>query len=180
MRVLHHLAPEFDFLLDGHFLHRFQMLQHGRAHHVLAHETERGVELFRRAHHVVEGDVGILRHFHERRKRMQVPERKCVVTVARHLVQKLPPETHAPHFRDVLLRRIARVRVTRRARVERDVELDAAPLDKRRVFAVFQLAKRSEFDCFGNVQSTIHRADRVRSDNEIIGARSFNSCGDGI
>ena len=67
---------------------------------------------------------------------MQVPQRQHVVSMPRHIVEKLAPEIEAPHFGDVGLRGVAVIGVARRAEVERRVEFDAAPLDTRGVIRI--------------------------------------------
>ena len=61
--------------------------------------------------------------------------------MAGHVVEEVPPELHAPHFRDILLRGVAGIGVAGGAEIERDVELDAALGDVRQSWgAVFAAA----------------------------------------
>jgi hypothetical protein len=128
LRVLHDPAPEGDLLLDGHLLQRREFPR--LIIHVQAREGgiphRSGFPL-----HIRECHVGILRHAHHRGERMQTPERKQIHAMPRHVIEHPGPEVGFPHIRDVGLRGIRIIRVTRRTGVQRDVELDAALLQIR-------------------------------------------------
>ena len=72
-RILHHLAPERDLLVDGHAVNRFQVLQQFRTHHVTAGMRVGLVHLHGGALHIVEGHIRILGYLYHRWKGMQVP-----------------------------------------------------------------------------------------------------------
>ena len=118
-------------------------------------------KLRRRAPDVIQRDVRKLRHLHDAGEGMETPEREDVEAVTRHVVEELAPEVHAPHFRDVRLRRVGGVGVARRAQIERDVELDAALRDVRRVVGVLQRVERARANRLRDVQPAIHRAGGI-------------------
>ena len=91
----------------------------------------------------------------------------------RHFVEEVAPEIEAPHLGDVLLRRVAGIGIARRAHVERDVELDAALRDVRRVVGIAQAVQRIEADGFGQVESAVHGAGGVAGQHRVRAARGL-------
>ena len=83
--------------------------------------------------------------------------------MSRHVVEGLLPELHGPHFWDVCLRGIGRIRVSRGAQVQRKVKLNAALGDMRLMFRVDKGHANS--NVLGNFKPTIHRAHWVCSDD---------------
>ncbi len=159
--VLHDPAPELDLLVHGHALHHLVVGEHFRADHVAAGEAEGVIELGAGAPDVVQGDLGKLRHLHQRRKGMEAPKREHVVAVARHRIEERGPELALPHLGDVRLRGVGAVGVAGRAEIERDVELDAAPRDVGFLVGILQRVERAGANRLGDVQPAIHRASGI-------------------
>ncbi len=99
----------------------------------------------------------------------------------RHVVEHRGPEVHAPHLRDVGLRRAGVVRVARRTCVERDVELDAASGDVGIDLAILHAAQvASDPDRLGQVEAAIHGSGRVGADRPPARRRSRRDLADRV
>ena len=123
--VLHHLPPVGDLLLDAHDLDDLETAHDLRgveapAAELVALSRDGGGPL-----DIVQGDVRILRHLHQGREGVQVPEGDEVVAVPSEVVDVLLPELQLPHHRHVDLRGLPGIRVGRGADVEGEVELGA-------------------------------------------------------
>ena len=173
---LQYLAPEGDLLLDRHPFYHLGVPEEFRLEHVLT--AVRKVLVEHRAaapEHVRQGDIRILGNLDDAGERIQTPQREHVEPIARHLVEELAPKLAAPHFGDIRLGRVAVVRVTRGAQVERDIELDAALRDVRLVLAGFQSRERAQPDRLGHVQPAVEQPRAIRAHHAHRAAIAFDT-----
>ena len=161
--VPQHLAPERHLLLDRHAEQRLGAPEDLRP--VEPHGLQR-VELRPRrgrTPHVRQRHVRVFRHPHERRKRMQAPQRDEIEPLPRQPVDQLAPERQVPHRRDVLLRRVRRIRVARRPDVEGHIELHATHPQVRRPLQVLHGRRSAQPDGLRHLHGTVHRPGRIRT-----------------
>jgi hypothetical protein len=98
-----------------------------------------------------------------------------------HLVQESRPERHAPHLGDVGLPRGRIVRVARRARVERDVELDPALGDRWIDLPLDDVAQVAvDAGGLGQFQRRVHRARGVVTDGPPLRVTAADDAAEGV